>query len=365
MVTVMVLSELVSLGFERGELEFFSNGTMSALLSHKFRIPKRRGGYREIVVPTTRHMKILHSLSDILKRGYTAPSHVVGYIDGVSAVDGARVHVGRRYVFCTDLSDFFGSITHERIYYALRMSGYDSEDSFLIADLCCLDGVLPVGSPCSPILSNIVCSGFDEWLVSVARRYSANVTRYADDITFSCDDNIFTDDFVDELRVGVERAGFKLNEKKTRLYDDSKSKRVTGIVVNEFANVPRSFVREIDNLLYIWDCYGYGEACRSYELHHPGWRGDLYVVLSGKIGWFHNVRPDSVVCSRFKKRLRRLRDERILQQRSAQKECVEWFKYKPTPKPAPEPVIEEKPVADLKEFPFSFDASGGDDDLPF
>lgn len=64
MVTVMVLSELVSLGFERGELEFFSNGTMSALLSHKFRIPKRRGGYREIVVPTTRHMKILHSCGE-------------------------------------------------------------------------------------------------------------------------------------------------------------------------------------------------------------------------------------------------------------------------------------------------------------
>lgn len=305
----MVLSELVSLGFEPCELEFFSNGRMSELLSHKFRIPKRGGGYREIVSPTTRHMKILHSLSDILKRGYTPPSHVVGYIDGLSAVDGARIHVGRRYVFCTDLSDFFGHITHERIYYALRMSGYDSEDSFLVADLCCIGGSLPVGSPCSPILSNIVCVGFDRWLASLARRYGANVTRYADDITFSSDANVFTDAFVDELRRGVESIGFELNEKKTRLYDESKSKRVTGIVVNEFANVPRSFVREIDNLLYIWDCYGYDEACRSYELHHPGWRGDLYVVLSGKIGWFGHIRPDSVVCKRFKSRLLRLKEE--------------------------------------------------------
>lgn len=360
----MVLSELVSLGFSREELEFFSDGVMSVMLSHKFRIPKRGGGYREIVVPTTRHMKILHSLSDILKRGYTAPSHVVGYIDGVSAVDGARVHVGRRYVFCTDLSDFFGSITHERLYYSLRMSGYDSEDSFLVADLCCLGGVLPVGSPCSPVLSNIVCSGFDGWLASVARRYSANVTRYADDITFSCDDNIFTDDFVEELRLGVERAGFRLNEKKTRLYDDSKSKRVTGIVVNEFANVPRSFVREIDNLLYIWDCHGYSDACRSYELHHPGWRGDLYVVLSGKIGWFHNVRPDSVACARFRKRLSRLRREMIEQNRIAQRECREWVDYKPALVPVLKPVVDEEAVV-RSLSPLDFDDMSGDDNLPF
>lgn len=356
--TNMLFSELLSLGFESKELELFSNPRMSSLLAHRFRIPKRRGGYREIVVPTTRHKLVLSALADIFKKSYVAPKHVIGYIDGVSVVDGVRTHVGKRYVFCTDLKDFFGSLTCDKVYNSL-IDIYSTEDAEFASRICCIDCSLPIGSPCSPILSNISCRGLDAYLSRIADKYRVDMTRYADDITFSSNDNVFDDEFVSELRDYLKcKLGFELNEKKTRLYDDSCSKRVTGIVVNEFANVPRSFVREIDNLLYIWDCYGYAAACRSYELHHPGWKGDLALVLAGKIGWFRHVRPESVMCRRFERRLAMLKEERTKDTTAASEECREWARYKYVPKPIAHHVLDEEEKCSDVDM-------SGDDDLPF
>lgn len=215
-------------------------------------------------------------------------------------------------MFCTDLHDFFGSITRERVFRSLVRAGYGEDDASLVAGLCCIDGSLPIGSPCSPVLSNIVCDGLDRFLVDYAERNLSYVTRYADDITFSCYGDLFSLRFVEGLREGVEREGFSLNWRKTRLCDDGMSKRVTGIVVNEFANVPKSYVREVDNLLYIWERHGYDDACRSYASRHPGWHGDLGHALAGKIGWFRHVRPDSERGKEFASRLRRLRARRRL-----------------------------------------------------
>ena len=50
---------------------------------------------------------------------------------------------------------------------------------------------LPQGSPCSPILSNMVCINLDRRLSGLARRFRVDYTRYADDMTFSSDHSVY------------------------------------------------------------------------------------------------------------------------------------------------------------------------------
>ena len=44
---------------------------------------------------------------------------------------------------------------------------------------------LPQGAPTSPVISNIVNKAMDIRLFALAKKFNANYTRYADDITFS------------------------------------------------------------------------------------------------------------------------------------------------------------------------------------
>ena len=62
--------------------------------------------------------------------------------------------------------------------------------------------VLPQGSPCSPILSNMVCVDLDRRLSGLAKQFRVDYTRYADDITFSSNRHVYSadGDFLEELR---------------------------------------------------------------------------------------------------------------------------------------------------------------------
>ena len=84
-------------------------------------------------------------------------------------------------------------------------------------------------------------------LLKIAKSYKLDYTRYADDLTFSTNDELFLqrkDEFFQKLKNEIELSGFKINDKKTRLqYKDSRQ-LVTGLVVNEKINVPREYYKD-------------------------------------------------------------------------------------------------------------------------
>ncbi|WP_250881306.1 reverse transcriptase domain-containing protein, partial [Escherichia coli] len=62
---------------------------------------------------------------------------------------------------------------------------------------------LPQGSPCSPIISELIAQILDMRLVRLAKKHGVTYTRYADDITFSTNQKDFPEalairDSVDE-----------------------------------------------------------------------------------------------------------------------------------------------------------------------
>lgn len=100
-----------------------------------------------------------------------------------------------------------------------------------MAQLTCYQGKLPQGAPTSPIITNYICQTFDMRIIRIAKKYHLDYTRYADDLSFSTNDKKFIEQwepFYNELTHEVERAGFKVNTKKTSVqYRDSRQ-TVTG-----------------------------------------------------------------------------------------------------------------------------------------
>ena len=145
------------------------------------------------------------------------------------------------------MKDFFDSIHIGRVCGFFEKNKYFNLPhgaAVTIAQLACYQGKLPQGAPTSPIITNLICQVLDMHLLSLAKRYKLDYTRYADDMTFSTNDRSILerwDSFYEELDKKVKKAGFSINEKKTRItYRDSKQ-IVTGLVVNKKISVDHSY----------------------------------------------------------------------------------------------------------------------------
>lgn len=248
-------------------LTYYADHRKCSKRYREFTIKKKNGGDRVINTPVKELKEIQRSLNAILSCLYTPHHAVYGFVSNRSIVHAAQEHVGMKYVFCSDLKDFFPSITLYRIKACLMMSPFSLNKekeplAYLIANLCCdvKEGrpVLPQGAPTSPILSNIVCGNLDRRLTGLAKRFRLKYTRYADDLSFSGMENVFQEEgeFRKELTKIIEGQGFVINEEKTRLQKRAYRQEVCGLVVNRKVNVKKRYVKEIRRYLHFWEILG-------------------------------------------------------------------------------------------------------------
>ena len=241
----------------------------------KFRIPKKnRRGFRVIFAPEERLKIILRCVNILLQSLYNPKEYVTGFAYNTSVVKNASFHKSKDYVYNIDLKDFFYSINSSLIVRQLQKAPYFYSEnvSTIIANLSSIlhnsvhTAVLSQGSPASPILSNIVCGTMDEELYALSLFYNTAYSRYADDITFSSNDNVFQESnyFYDDLEKIITSNGFCINKKKERLQTKGIRQVVTGLVVNEKVNVSRSYIKDLRNLLYIWRRYGERAAQKCF-----------------------------------------------------------------------------------------------------
>lgn len=235
----------------------------------KFYIPKKSGGQREIKAPVEKLKRIQAALNLLLQTIYTTQEHAYGFVPGKSIKDNAAVHAGAAFVFNVDVKDFFPSIYFGKIKKILQLAPFNltgdrEKIAFTIANLCTEDGVLPQGAPTSPILTNIICHRLDSRLSNFAKRYNANYSRYADDISFSCSKFIFTKRFKARLTQILSDNKFTLNEEKTRMQGKAYRQEVTGLTVNEKVNVNRHYLRSYRTLVHLYKTKG-AEAALEYH----------------------------------------------------------------------------------------------------
>ena len=159
-----------------------------------------------------------------------------------------------------DLEDFFPTFHFGRVRgFFLKDKEFQLEEQVAttIAQIAC-DGVaLPQGSPCSPVISELIGQILDLRLLRFAKKYGVRYSRYADDITFSTNQKHFpvalaVQDSKDlsswtlgnDLVHEIEAAGFKINTGKTRMHCRGSRQMVAGLVVNEKANIRSEYYRK-------------------------------------------------------------------------------------------------------------------------
>lgn len=223
-----------------------------------FKIPKRNGGEREINAPTgdLKYVqkrilkKIIEFQKSIIKENDIKTNISHGFEIGKSIITNAKIHKNKRYVLNIDLEDFFHSFHFGRVRGFFLKNKYfhlPLEVATVLAQLTCYKGVLPQGAPTSPIITNLICRVLDIRLLNIAKKYKLDYTRYADDLTFSTNCKNFVegyDDFIKKIKKEIERSGFKINDKKTRLLYKNTRQIVTGLVVNKKLNVSQNYYRE-------------------------------------------------------------------------------------------------------------------------
>jgi 5S rRNA maturation endonuclease (ribonuclease M5) len=166
------------------------------------------------------------------------------------------MHIGKKHVLNIDLKDFFDSFNFGRVRgFFIKNVNFqlDPDIATVIAQIACYDNKLPQGSPCSPVITNLITHSLDIRLSSLARKYKCTYTRYADDITFSTREAEFPFQIMRQnsngylagkrLKREVQRAGFAINSKKTRIQFKSSRQDVTGLVVNKKPNTKKEYWR--------------------------------------------------------------------------------------------------------------------------
>lgn len=269
-----------------------------------FSIRKKSGGARQIWAPRGNLKWIQYCIKEIVELFYEPRPCVTGFVRGRSIMDNALSHTGKAFIFNIDISNFFETITATMIARRLTREPYALErrTADTIARLSCRcrrrndhtpEFVLAQGSPSSPVIANAVCDDMDIVLTGLASRFGLTYTRYADDITFSSDHNVYFagSPFRKELARIIEAFGFAINEGKTRLSHRSQHQEVTGLTVNAAPNICRRWYKELRGALHIWERYGknaalnafYPRYLSSHDAARHGGTPDLENILYGRL----------------------------------------------------------------------------------
>ncbi len=205
---------------------------------------------RKIEAPRVSLKVIQKWLAEYWARGLVAPSHVHAFVPGRSIWSAAEEHKRSKWCVSVDIKDFFGSISRAQVYDSVVRVGYSSAASNLIADLATLNGVLPQGSPLSPVLSNMVFADTDKRLASVANEHGWRLTRYADDIVVT-NWRGGPDGVLERVSRVLVAGGWKVATQKTVVESRPEMIRVLGLLVHgDQVRLPKAYRNRIRLMKY-------------------------------------------------------------------------------------------------------------------
>jgi retron-type reverse transcriptase len=258
-------------------------------------------------------MLLLDCVDEINQAKNIVPKLSHGFTRERSIITNAQKHVNQRYVLNIDLHDFFGSFNFGRVRgFFIKNHNFLLHDDIatVLAKISCLNNSLPQGSPCSPVITNLITHSLDIRLASLARRNSCIYSRYADDITFSTRDRIFPPEVAavngvdvvigNALNREIQRAGFRVNESKTRMQFRDSRQDVTGLIVNKKINIKREYWRKTRAMCHALFTTGSYQVAAS-DGTTDGTIGELEGKLNfiDQIDRHHRIRPKGAVDHRY------------------------------------------------------------------
>lgn len=267
----------------------------------EFQIHKKNGNNRDIYAPDLYIKRLQKSINLILQIIFenTSSNYSNGFLIGKDICRNAVPHINKNLILNLDLENFFPSIQFRRIKTVLELDPFLLKGSrepvaFLISNICTLNGILPQGSPASPILSNIVTQRLDRKLARLSSKRNIKYSRYADDLTFSSNLNILDEGYIKKVSSIIKNENFKVNSDKTRVRNSMERQEVTGLIVNQKLNVKRKYLQITRAMLNNWEKGGLRFAENEFKKHQPinKWNYDFREVLLGRLSFIKLVKGD-------------------------------------------------------------------------
>lgn len=253
---------------------------------HSFLLEKKSGAARLIDAPKPQLKAAQRKIYELLLKKQPLHPAAHGFCPGKNVRDHAARHCGKQTVLGMDVANFFPSVSARRVCGLFKSWGYGEDVALLLTTLTTYNGHLPQGAPTSPALANLVFTHADARLAGLARRFGAEYSRYADDMTFSGGQAFQRklSAFSKAVQGIVKEEGFALNHNKTRQMRHGRRQVVTGLVVNETPHVSRRMRRRMRAILHNAQRKGL-EAQNRFK--HPRFAEHL----RGRIAWITSLHP--------------------------------------------------------------------------
>jgi len=241
--------------------------------SNRYCINKKNGSLREVWQPSYQ-VKVIQKwiLKSILNK-VPVSDCAHGFVKNKSILTNAQIHIheNKFWIFSVDIKNFFPSIKINKVEKVFLDIGYSPSVSNALSLLCTIDGRLVQGFPTSPTLSNLIFKEIDIEFQMIAERYQMKYSRYADDISFSGNQTkgytVLVKRVEKIISFILEKHGFKINYRKTRLLTNNQSRIVTGLMVSsDGVRIPRKYIKKLSRELYYCEKFGVNEHLKYHGI---------------------------------------------------------------------------------------------------
>lgn len=203
---------------------------------------------RTINPPKEELKELQKRINSYLVEKIQMPSYAFGGIKRKDNIRNARFHKGQKFVFQTDLKDFFPYITHKMVYEMFVRVGFSHDVSSLLTKLTTYKGHLPQGAPTSTTIANLVFVPTGLEIQAIAEREGLRFTTFVDDVTMSSQSDF--KHVVPEIVQTITSHGYKISQGKTTY--KSGITEVTGVkMLNNSLTVTEKFknalAKEVDD----------------------------------------------------------------------------------------------------------------------
>ncbi|MDK6233134.1 retron Ec67 family RNA-directed DNA polymerase/endonuclease [Aerococcus sp. UMB10185] len=287
---------------------------------HTFKLEKKGGGEtRTIAAPNDSLKRVQRKLNDLLNQYYLEAfafrepekqiSH--GFVREKNIFTNASQHRNKKYILNIDLEDYFDHFHFGRVrgfFEKDKRFKLSKEMATVLAQLTCYKKVLPQGAPTSPTIANMITAILDRRILSLCQKYKLKYTRYADDLTFSTNDNTFSDkygEFLIELDQIVKACGHDINHDKTHFLTYKNRQTITGLSVNEIVNVPRAYSSKTRAMAH--SLYTKGEYFIGDNIYNINENERTLEILTGRFNfsnWIDNLKLENNQFTQNNKSLR-------------------------------------------------------------
>lgn len=285
----------------------------SAPAYRAIKIPKRKGGFRDLQSPSEELMRaqqwLLRNVLSVVPRH---PNNFA-YFPGVTTRQCVERHAGARWMIKTDLHNYFPSISERQVFTVFASLGYSELLSFELARICTWPlpsstkpnreqgrlpylrlglGALPQGAPTSGALANASTTRLDANLTRFAAQESLVYTRYSDDMSFSSADEFDrarAAELVTQVRRIVTASGLALHQRKTRVIPPGARKVLLGMQITETGvGILPEHRRRVDLYIHSVERYGPVDFARVRRFESPL---SLINHVEGWLAYLHHLDP--------------------------------------------------------------------------